>query len=204
MGIKEVLKKAINPTVIFWVIASFILAEITGLFFTWRYFQIENKIDLLDILSLTVTLFLAIIISLVIEKNKSDNRVLKDILIKRVGEIEIMIIEVQHLISSRKVEANVINNRIKKIRMSLTTLKKLFQDKSLFKIDESRRKQIEILIMKTETIISSIGHDYNYSAVSESNVTYNYYTQEFLIKIDSKLIVSSNDLLQLQIRINNL
>lgn len=60
---------------------------IAARFFEIKYFEISKSIDLSNILTLIVTAWLAILITTILEKRNSDNRVEKDLIITRVGSI---------------------------------------------------------------------------------------------------------------------
>ena len=71
----------LTSTVIF--IAGFLLGKLYKI----PYFELEKKINPVDIFSIVVTISLAIIITKYIEKEKEDTRTEKDLLIKRLDNI---------------------------------------------------------------------------------------------------------------------
>ena len=58
-----------------------VLGVLIGKFYDIAYFEISRSIDLVNLLSIVVTIGLAIIITVHFDKRKSDNRIEKDLIL---------------------------------------------------------------------------------------------------------------------------
>lgn len=95
---------------------------IIGKFFNIPYFTIAKEVNLIDLLSIAVTILLAIFITIYFEKQKSDIRTEKDIVIRKVEDVFGLTNEFQRRINAGSVPFADVTSSLKKINMSLKSI----------------------------------------------------------------------------------
>ncbi|GAB1348304.1 hypothetical protein MASR1M107_05160 [Ignavibacteriales bacterium] len=191
------------PYFFFWVSIAILASQVIGLVYTKSQFQIENKIDLLDILSLTITLILAILISMVFDKNKSDHRVLKDIFINRISNIEKLLIEFDRLVNLPRVQMTDVTYQSKKISMSFSLLVKNLRSSTIYNGNVSNDVNPDKIKEDLRDFIKEFTEDSNYEINIEESESFCVYHKAFLKRQSTGFTKQFNQLLKLQILINN-
>lgn len=124
------IQKTKKNSIVFLVIillAIFTLGIIVGKLINLSYFTIEKEINLIDLLSICVTLFVAWYISWVLETKKQDNRIEKDLIIQRTESIYQLIDDSSQKVVSGSIPFNEATSHIKRINVSITSINKLLK-----------------------------------------------------------------------------
>lgn len=114
------------------------LGFVVGKMISFQDFEISKAIDLVDLLSIIVTLLIAYIVSKVIDKEKQDSRIEKDLLLKRVEDIYQLSEESQALLAKSDVLYQDATSSIKQTYVTLNTICKVITKTSI-KVNEDFR-----------------------------------------------------------------
>lgn len=100
-------------------LAIFTAGIVVGKFCNFHYFTLDKNINLIDILSICVTLFAAWYITGILETEKQDNRIEKDLIIRRTEDIYQLINDSHQKIITGKIPFQDATSHLKRINVSL-------------------------------------------------------------------------------------
>lgn len=181
-----------------------------GYFFTRfieiPHFEISKTIDISNVLTLIVTAWLAILITTVFEKQNSDHRVEKDLIISRVGNIYDIAASLQLESNSGRIHISEASSSLKRINTALNSIYNIVE-KCHFNITvdlKDRLKQILSDIRITLTNTPSITDEQLNAKdlpieIKDSIIHFN---KERISQLEVKFDVLKDLLLELQIDIN--
>jgi len=179
---------------------------IAARFFEIKYFEISKSIDLSNILTLIVTAWLAILITTILEKRNSDNRVEKDLIITRVGSILSIAESLQLASSNGRIHLTECTSSLKRINASLSSVYKIVSQCRVVIAEDMKVRIKDCLddlreILTNTPVIpdSQLGAENLPIEVKNSIV---YYNQERLSHIEVKFDLLKTLLFELQIHIN--
>jgi hypothetical protein len=109
------MKKKINKTVTYFLV--FAIGVTTGELIDWGYFELSKEISIIDAISLFVTIFLAIYIVKVVEKETQESRLEKELYITKISDLESLLNKIEDLVDEKDVKFQKINTRIHKCRI---------------------------------------------------------------------------------------
>lgn len=121
------------------------LGFIAGKFFNIYYFSIDEKVNLVDILSILATIFAAYVVSKVIDKEKEDHRTEKDLILKRIEDIYQLISSSQSKLTEPQVPYQVAGSTVKQIFTSVNTACKVLSHTSIKLEDDYKAKIVSNL-----------------------------------------------------------
>lgn len=98
---------------------------VAGKLINIKYFQIEEKVNLIDILSICVTLFAAWYISSILEIEKQDKRTEKDLIIRRTEDIYKLIDDSNQKIITGSIPFQDATSHLKRIHISIKSIYKV-------------------------------------------------------------------------------
>lgn len=181
---------------------GYIIARIIS----FPYFEFSKSIDISDILGLIVTAWLAILVTTVFEKQNSDNRVEKNLIISRVGNIFEIASSLQIGSNSGQIHLTEASSSLKRINTALNSIYKIIE-KCHFNITSDIKNRTNTCLSDLRDILTntpSIPEDQINSndmpiAVREGIIHYN---QERVSQIEVKFDTLKDLLLELQIEIN--
>lgn len=124
-----------------------------GKYISFPYFEISKTIDLVNIASIVVTIILAIIITTFFDKRKSDFRIEKDLIIKRVDNIYEICSKLQLEAISGEIPYIEAASSIKRINTSINSVYKLIS-KCKFNTDESTKNEFKSCIGDLRNILT--------------------------------------------------
>ncbi|WP_424964064.1 hypothetical protein [Ekhidna sp.] len=184
------------------VAVGFLIAK----FFDIPHFEIKKEVDLISILSILVTVWLAVIITTVFDKRKSDFRIEKDIVIRRVDSIYNLVGELQRKSVSGEIEYTNAASSLKRINTSLSSLYKLIE-KCQFSIADDIRSSLResVSILKdelTDTPKLTTEQIQNSDIPMEVKDGMIHFNKHKVAQLESSFDKLSDLLLELQIRIN--
>lgn len=96
-----------------------------------HYFEIENKINIIDVFSVLATLAAAYWIAKVLDKEKEDFRESKNLILRRSSEINDSVVEFVNLCRNTSFPLNDITATIKRISLSLTSIQEILKTEGL-------------------------------------------------------------------------
>jgi hypothetical protein len=189
------MKKKRNKRLIdFAVYAALILIGfILGKLFNIWYFTIDEKINLVDLLSIIVTVTAAFIVAKVLDKEKQDRRTEKDLILKRVEDIYQHIETCQPKLTASSVPYQFAASQIKGIYTYLNTANKIISNTEI-QITEDHKSKIVSNLRKIKDLLTS-GNNVSSGAIQ--------LTQSRVIEIEAEFVKLKDSVLFFQIDINN-
>ncbi len=111
-------------------------------FFEIPYFEISKTIDISNVLALIVTVWLAILITTVFEKQNNDHRVEKNLIITRVGNIYDIADSLQLESNTGRIHITEASSSLKRINTALNSIYRIV-DKCHFNISKDLKERIK-------------------------------------------------------------
>lgn len=170
------------------------------------HFEISKSIDVINILSLIVTVWLAFIITTVFEKRTSDYRIEKDLIINRIGNLfEIAdLLQIESI--SGKIPFTEAASSIKRINTALTSIYKIVE-KCQFNISENIKNKLNSNLTELrETLTNTPRLNEDVIKATELPIEIKngiiYFNKDRIAQIEVKFDNLKDILLELQIDIN--
>lgn len=171
------------------------------------YFEVSKSIDISNVLSLITTVWVAVAISTVFEKQNSDRRVEKDLIIDRVGAIHSVADSLQIGSQSGSIHLAEANSSLKRISTALQSVFKII-DRSHFTITEDIKERVNQSLADIRTTLTNTpaitqdpgGIQDIPIAVRDGIIIYN---QDRISQLEVKFESLKDLLLELQIEINS-
>lgn len=137
-------KKKISRTLfrIVLCLAIFGSGFIVGKLLNITYFTIEQDINLIDIVSICVTVFAAWYISGILETEKQDNRTEKDLIIRRTEDIYQLIDDSHQKVITGNIPFNEATSHLKRINVSIKGIYKILTKTGLT-TEEDLKSQLQ-------------------------------------------------------------
>lgn len=170
------------------------------------HFEVSKTIDISNVLSLIITAWIALAITIVFEKQNSDRRVEKDLIISRVGAIHSIADSLQIGSQSGSIHLAEANSSLKRITTALQAVFKII-DKSHFTISEDIKARLNHSLADIRTALTNtpgVTQDPTSLqdipiAIRDGIVTYN---KDRISQLEVKFDSLKDLLLELQIEIN--
>lgn len=183
-----------------------LLGVIIGKFINFPHFVISKDIDLINILSIIVTIGLAVAITTFFDKRKSDYRTEKDLIIKRVDDIYNICSILQTEAISGNIEYTEAAYSIKRINVAINSVYALI-NMSNFNVEDGTKNNFKTSISELKDILT------NTPKISEKEVELSeipisvkngviHFNRERISQIEMKFDKLKNLLLEWQIMIN--
>lgn len=181
---------------------GFIIAK----FITVPHFEISKSIDISNLFSLIVAAWLAILITTVFEKKNNDNRVEKDLIINRVGNIFEIAATLQIESNTGQIHHTEASSSIKRINTALNSIYKIV-DKCHFGISTEIKEKLKLNISDLRDTLTSTPviteEQLNGTQLPiEIRESIIYYNRDRISQIEVKFDNLKDLLLELQIDIN--
>lgn len=175
-----------------------------GLPFTINDISISWKVELIDIISLVVTILLAIYVATSLESRVQDDRVEKELHIEQIRQIEQLICEIENLLRSDSIKYNEVISRISKIRIKKNNvfgaLQECLPDKgSSFK---DRIDNITQTIDSLKRLLTDTSVDSKTDVVMKNGIL--TYSSTRTSDINNAICVLENELYRLKISLNRI
>lgn len=146
-----------NKGVLLIILIFFVIGLIIGRITDWSYFVFDNKISVIDVLSLAITSFLAIYIAKIIEREKQNAQSAKQSYIDKLIQCEQLLFTITNLIEEKNVSYGKINNTVHIFRIKLNNTIEYITEKDdhfkNFEIDknmlENKTKELKDLLTNT-------------------------------------------------------
>jgi len=182
------------------------LGILIGKFYNFPHFEISKDIDLTSLLSIVVTIGLAIFITVYFDKRKSDNRIEKDLILRRVCNIYEITSELQKESVSGTIPYTEAASSIKRINTALKSIYKTVE-KCQFSIKDDIKERLKDAIgdlrdKLTDTPKMNEEQIQNSELPIEVKDGIIHYNRHRIAQIESKFDVIKDSLLELEIRIN--
>lgn len=188
------------------ILLSLIVGILIGLPYNLQSASFSFTIELIDIITIIVTIFLAIYITGALERRVQDDRIEKELHIALIERLEKSLTEIEDEIKSENIKYKYIVSTVSKFRIKKNNLKKSLEDTfpQSSKILSSEIDNISILIESLKRLLteSSIDPNENKEAVVSDNIV--TYSPSRLTSIDKKINELENKLFRLKIQLNRL
>jgi hypothetical protein len=170
------------------------------------HFEISKSIDLINVLSILVTVLLAILITVYFDKRKSDNRIEKDLILRRVDNIYEITNELQREAISGEIPYTEAASSIKRINTSMQLIYKTV-DKCEFSIKDDIKTSIRNAISDLRDILTDTPK-LTEAQIEKSDLPIEVkngiikFNRQRISQIEVKFDSLKDKLLELEIRIN--
>jgi hypothetical protein len=188
------------------LIAAFALGVVVGKLFNISYFKVDENINIIDVISVAVTIFAAYIVTKVLDKEKQDNRTEKDLIIKRTEDIYQLIDDSNNKVNTGAINYQEAASHFKRINVSLNCIYRILTNTKIG-LDETHKKNIigntkklrDLLtdtpkISEAEIQISNLPNEVKDSIV--------HLTQNRILEIETEYDKLRDNILLLQLAIN--
>ena len=183
-----------------------VIGIVIGKFLNFQYFEISKEIDLVNITSIITTILLAILITLLFDKQKSDNRIEKDLILRRIDNIYAITNELQKESILGEIKYTEAASSIKRISTSIQSIYKTV-NKCQFTIKEDIKTLIKNAISELRNILTDTPKITD-KQIESSDLPIEVkdgiikYNKERINQIEARFDTLKDCLLELEIRIN--
>lgn len=201
------MKKIKNKIILAGIYLSvFFAGFIVSKFIDFPHFEISKSIDLVNILSLFVTIWLAILITTIFEKRNGDYRIEKDLIINRIGNIFEIASTLQIESITGKIPFTEAASSIKRINTALVSIYKIV-DKCHFDISDLIQQKLSSNLSELrETLTNTPRLSEEQIIATELPIEIKdgmiYFNRDRIAQIEVKFDNLKDILLELQIEIN--
>lgn len=185
--------------------AIFLLGGIAiGLPFSICGISVRWKVELFDVISLFVTILLAIYVATSLERRVQDDRIEKELHIEQIRQIEQIISEIENILRSDNIKYNDIISRISKIRIKKNNVFGALQECLPDKISSFKDKTDSITqtIDSLKRLLTHTSVDNKTDVVMKKGIL--SYSPTRISDINNTICVLENELYRLKISLNRL
>lgn len=202
----QMMKWPNNVIKIAFCICLILVGIVIGKFLDFPYFEISKTIDLTNILSILVTILLAILITVFFDKKKNDNRIEKDLILRRVENVYEITNELQREAISGAIPYTEAASSIKRINTSMQSIYRTVE-KCEFTIKDDIKQSIKSAISDLRDILTDtpklteaqIESSDLPIEVKDGIISFN---RQRIGQIEARFDILKDNLLELEIRIN--
>lgn len=200
------MKILINILKVVFCVCLILIGILIGKFVDFPHFEISKSVDLINITSIVVTVLIAILITVFFDKRKSDNRIEKDLILRRVDNVYEITNDLQRESISGEIPYTEAASSIKRINTSMQSIYKTV-DKCEFSIKDDIKNLIKKSIGDLRNVLTDtpkITEDQIENSdlpieVKDGIIKYN---RQKIGQIEAKFDSLKDCLLELEIRIN--
>ena len=184
----------------------FVIGFLIAKFFDFPFFEISKKIDLVSISSIIVTVWLAIVISTVFDKRKSNFRMEKDLVIRRVESIYNIVNKLQVEAITGEIAYTEAASSIKRINTSLKSVYSLI-NQCQYDIDDTIKDKFQTSLSELRNVLTNTPRIIE-SEIKKADLPMSvkdgviYFNRQKISDIESKFDALKDLLLGFQIDIN--
>ena len=181
---------------------SLMMGICIGLPYSIEDVVISWKIELFDLISLIVTILLAIYVAISLERRVQDDRVEKELHIEQINQIEQIINELESILRSDDIQYQDIISRISKIRIKKNNIVNAIKDclPELSAIIKDRTDSITRSIDSLKRLLTETSVDNNTDVVMVNGIL--TYSSNRISDISNSIYALENELYRLKIIIN--
>ncbi len=117
-----------NKCFYLWSVSLLLGGVAIGLPFSIEGFSFSSKIELFDLISLIVTVILAIYVATSLERRVQDDRIEKELHIEQINKIEQSLREIEDILRGENIQYNDVISRISKIRIKKNNIFSALQE----------------------------------------------------------------------------
>lgn len=187
--------------------SSLIIALLSGIIIgkviNWPFFKVDERVNLVDIFSIIITLIIAYFIAKVIEKEKEDDRAEKNLIISKLTCSSNTIDDLSDQINKKEILYIDATSKIKKINLDITCAFNGLKI-STVTLENDERVEINKKIKKIKDLITDTplsNQNKNESIKVENGVI--KISNARAIEIESELGKLKNEIFLLQMKINS-
>lgn len=192
-----------NKLFYIWSIIILLIGIAIGLPFSIHGIAICWKIELFDLISLFVTILLAIYVATSLERRVQDDRIEKELHIEQIGQIEDLLSEIEAILRTESIQYRNIISRVSKIRIKKNSIFNALQE-SLPKQDSLKDKTNSITqtIDTLRRLLTETSVDSSDDVVMKDGVL--TYSTTRISDINNTICTLENELYRLKIILNRL
>lgn len=186
--------------------ASFVIGVVFGKLVDVKYFKVDENINIIDVISVAVTIFAAYIVTKVLDKEKQDNRTEKDLIIKRTEDIYQLIDDSNIRVVSGAIKYQEAASHFKRINVSLHCIYRIMSNTKI-ETDEQLKlsifgstKKLRDLLTDTPKITESDIQNSNLPNEVKDGMV--HLTQNRIVEIETEYDKLRDNILLLQLAIN--
>lgn len=183
-----------------------LLGVLIGKFMDFPHFEVSKDIDLVNISSIVVTVLLAVLITVFFDKRRNDNRIEKDLILRRVDNVYEITNGLQNESISGEIPYTEAASSIKRINTSMQSIYKTVE-KCQFSIKDDIKESIKSAISELRDILTDtpkMAEDQIENSdlpieVKDGIIKFN---RQRISQIEARFDALKDCLLELEIRIN--
>lgn len=186
--------------------ATFSIGIVVGKLVDFKYFKVDNNINIIDVISVAVTVFAAYIVTKVLDKEKQDNRNEKDLIIKRTEDIYQLIDDSNNKVIIGAIKYQEAASHFKRINVSLNCIYRIMTNTKIETNDQlkkdifSNTKKIRDLLTDTPKISETDIQNSNLPNEVKDSIV--HLTQNRIVEIETEYDKLRDNILLLQLTIN--
>lgn len=195
-----------NILSIVYLLLAVISGVVIGKIIDFPFFELDKHLNIVEISSIITTILAAFLITNVLEKNKQDSRIEKDLLIKRLGDIDHLFDDIITKIGTDKYSYIEAASTIKRIRTSFVCIFNLIE-KTKIELNHTLKEKVtnelgelKDLLTDTPQIQDKSIQKSNLSITVKNNIL--VLSKTHAINIETKINSLKNDCINLQFDIN--
>lgn len=137
------------------LIVSLVIGSILGkILGNYELFTIDTQLNLIDLLSILVTILLAIYIAKVLDKEKQNSQSSKDLVLKKIDQLETDILQFENLLECCQIELLKVTSNCKKMSTQFSRITKMCREFSLT-INADSIEELKDAIHKIREILTT-------------------------------------------------
>lgn len=186
--------------------SAFSIGIVVGKLVDFKYFKVDKSVNIIDVVSVAVTIFAAYIVTKVLDKEKQDNRTEKDLIIKRTEDIYQLIDESNSKVIVGAIKYQEAASHFKRISVSLNCIYRIIANTKI-EINEQLKKDIfgnikklRDLLTNTPKISETDIHNSNLSNEVKDSIV--HLTQNRIVEIETEYDKLRDNILLLQLVVN--
>lgn len=188
------------------LLASFATGIVVGKLFDFKYFKVDSYINVVDVISVAVTMFAAYIVTKVLDKEKQDNRTEKDLIIKRTEDIYQLIDDSNNKVITGAIKYQEAASHFKRINVSLNCIYRIMLNTRIETNDQLKKdilgntKKLRNLLTDTPKISETDIQNSNLPNEVKDSIV--HLTQNRIVEIETEYDKLRDNILLLQLTIN--
>lgn len=186
--------------------ATFSIGIVVGKLVDFKYFKVDNNINIIDVISVAVTIFAAYIVTKVLDKEKQDNRNEKDLIIKRTEDIYQLIDDSNNKVIIGAIKYQEAASHFKRINVSLNCIYRIMTNTKIETNDQLKKdifgntKKLRDLLTDTPKISETDIQNSNLPNEVKDSIV--HLTQNRIVEIETEYDKLRDNILLLQLTIN--
>ena len=200
------MKTLINILKAIFCICLVLIGILIGKFIAFPHFEISKSIDLVNIASIVVTVLIAVLITVFFDKRKSDNRIEKDLILRRIENVYEITNKLQKESISGEIPYSEAATSVKRISTSMLSIYRTVE-KCQFNIKDDIKGSIKDSISELRDVLTDTPRMTD-NQIESSDLPIEVkdgivrYNRQRINQIEAKFDSLKDCFLELEIRVN--